>query len=122
MQFKPLALDLDGTIDEAPLFFRWLSENWPGKVFILTYRSDRTKAIQDLAKFKIHYDELVLVSSFGQKAEIIEREGIVVYFDDQDEMTKNVRDSTTVFKILNGGNFDFETRKWLYSDETGRRL
>jgi len=122
VQFKPLALDLDGTIDEAPLFFRWLSENWPGKVFILTYRSDRTKAIQDLAKFKIHYDELVLVSSFGQKAEIIEREGIVVYFDDQDEMTKNVRDSTTVFKILNGGNFDFETRKWLYSDETGRRL
>ena len=31
-----IALDLDGTIDEAPEFFRVLSECWPGKVYVIT--------------------------------------------------------------------------------------
>lgn len=117
-----IGLDLDGTIDEATPFFQWLSHNWPGKVYILTYRSDRAKTIRDLEKFGVRYDELVLVKSFAEKAVIIKREGIEIYFDDQDEMTIDIPECVKVFKIRNGGNFDFEVRKWLYSDETGRKL
>lgn len=120
--FPSLGLDLDGTIDEAPLFFRWLAANWPGKVYIITYRADRAKAEADVAKHKIEYDELILVRSFSEKAEVIEREGIVYYFDDQDEMTANIPEERTVFKIRNGGNFCYESKKWLYSDQTGRQV
>ncbi len=119
-KFPSIGLDLDGTIDESLTFFKWLAQHWPGKVYVLTYRSNRSKAEDDLAGFGIRYDNLVLVSSFKQKAEVIIREGIQIYFDDQDEMMSDIPESVTVFKIRNGGNFDFQERKWLYSDQTGR--
>lgn len=117
-----IALDLDGTIDECQPFFQWLSHSWRGKVYILTYRSDRDKTVKDLARFGVRYDKLVPVSSFAEKAVIIAREGISIYFDDQDEMTKDIPESVTVFKIRNGGNFAYESKQWLYSAETGREL
>lgn len=40
-----IALDLDGTIDEAPVFFQFLSKCWPGTVYVITYRSDQAKRI-----------------------------------------------------------------------------
>ena len=118
----PIGIDLDGTIDESLPFFQWLSHTWPGGVLILTYRTDREKAVSDLVKLGIRYDTLVLVSSFAEKAVVIAREGIRIYFDDQDEMTADIPEDVTVFKIRNGGNFDFDVKKWLYSDQTGRRL
>ncbi len=65
--FAPIGIDLDGTIDEAPQFFEWLSKTWPGRVLILSYRSDRAKAIRDLDRFAIHYDELVLLLHFQRR-------------------------------------------------------
>ena len=121
--FPPaLGLDLDGTIDEAPEFFRTLSKVWPGEVFVITYRNDRAKAEQDVAKFGIQCDEVILVSSFDGKAEVIANRGISIYFDDQDEMLLNIPENVTVLKIRNGGNYDYEERKWLYSEETGRMI
>jgi hypothetical protein len=32
--------------------------------------------------------------------------------DDQDECIQDVGEQTTVFKVRNGGNFDFDERKW----------
>ncbi len=72
-----LGLDLDGCVDEAPIFFRLLSSCWPGKVVVITFRDDRAKAEADLARFGIRYDELVLVDSFDAKAEVIIRLGIL---------------------------------------------
>lgn len=119
-QAPAIALDLDGTIDEAPEFFRLLSESWPGKVYVITYRSDQAKAERDVAKFGIRCDEVILVSRFDEKADVIAERGISVYFDDQDEMLMHIPKGVTVLKIRNGGNFDFESRKWLFSDVTGR--
>ncbi len=117
-----LGLDLDGTIDEAPFFFQFLAERWPGKVFIITYRKDRMKAETDVKKFNVRYDELILVDSFAAKAKIVVQRGIEYYFDDQDEMTSGIPESVKVFKIRNGGNFNFALRKWMYSDQTGIRI
>jgi hypothetical protein len=89
-------------------------------VFVITYRKDRAKAEADVQKFNVRYDELILVDSFGAKAKIIAERGISFYFDDQDEMTEAIPDQVKVFKVRNGGNFDFEDRKWLYSDRTGK--
>lgn len=115
-----IGLDLDGTIDENVWFFSFLTQSWPGDVYIITYRDDRAKAVADLAKFGIRYKELVLVNSFKEKADVISRLGIDVYFDDQDECLADIGEKTSVLKMRNGGNFDAEQRKWLYSAATGR--
>ena len=39
-----IGLDLDGTIDENVWFFSFLTNKWPGDVYIITYRDDRAKA------------------------------------------------------------------------------
>ena len=73
----------------------------------------------DLGKFGIRYKELVLVNSFAEKAEVIARLGIDVYFDDQDEILQHIGANVTVLKMRNGGNYDAEQRKWLYMQPPG---
>lgn len=43
-----LGIDIDGCVDECPIFFRILTKCWPGKVFVVTYRADEAKARADL--------------------------------------------------------------------------
>lgn len=117
-----LGLDLDGCIEEAPEFFRTLTQVWTGKVFVITYRTDQAKAELDVAKFGIRCDGVILVGSFAEKAKVIVEKGISVYFDDQDEILLHVPEGVTVLKIRNGGNYDYEARKWLYSGETGMMI
>ena len=115
-----LGIDIDGCVDEAPLFFQLLTKHWPGKVFVISYRSDRAKAEADLAKYRIHYHELILVSSMQAKAEVIRLNGILVFFDDQPEVLKGISPSTQVMLVRNGGNFDFDDCRWMFSEETGK--
>ena len=120
-QPKPtLGIDLDGCVDEAPGFFHILSTVWPGDVLVITFRSDRERAIADLEKHRIRYTDVVLVNSFDQKAEIIAERQISYYIDDQPEMLKNISAKTAVMLFRNEGNFDFEDRKWMFSDKTGK--
>ncbi len=117
-----IGIDLDGCIDEAPEWFRVLSRIWPGRVYVITFRSDAEKARRDVERFGVHCDEVILVSRFDAKAEVIVEKGISVYFDDQDEMLLHIPENVTVLKIRNGGNYDFEDRKWLFSETTGRTI
>ena len=81
-----------------------------------------TKARADVDRHRIRYDELILVDSFAAKASVIKDRNIKVYFDDQDEILLHVPEGVTIFKIRNGGNYDFDEKKWLYSRATGRRI
>lgn len=117
-----LGIDFDGCVDECPLFFKLLTACWPGKVVVITWRTDRTKAESDLANFGIKYDELVLVASFEAKAAVIAERGILVFFDDQPEVLKHIPATVNVLLVRNGGNFDFEGKLWLFSEATGRNL
>ncbi|QDU39619.1 hypothetical protein Mal4_39650 [Maioricimonas rarisocia] len=117
-----IGIDLDGCIDEAPEWFRTLSYVWPGNVYVITYRRDGEKARRDVAHFGVRCDEVILVDRFDAKATVIADRNISVYFDDQDEMLLHVPEGVTVLKIRNGGNFDFDERKWLFSDVTGRQI
>lgn len=117
-----LGLDLDGVLDECPIFFCTLCYLWPGKIFIITYRDDRDKAVADLKKLGIRYDELILVNSFEEKAEVIVKKGILTYFDDQPEILKHVPETVNVMLVRNGGNFDFDDQKWMFSHNTAKLL
>lgn len=46
---------------------------------------------------------------------------ISFYFDDQDEVLRHIRKPVAAFKVRNGGNFDFDEKKWLHSEGTGRK-
>jgi hypothetical protein len=120
MPAPSLGIDLDGCVDEAPIFFQILTSRWPGKVFVITYRDDQEKAARLLADHHIRWDEIVLVHSFDEKARVIAEKGILVYFDDQPEMLKDIPSTVSVMLVRNGGNYDFESKKWLFSKHTGR--
>lgn len=115
-----LGIDLDGCVDESPTFFNILSHVWPGDVIVVTFRSDRDKAVADLEKHGIRFTDVVLVSSFDQKAEVIAERGISFYIDDQPEMLKSVSPNVGVLLFRNEGNFDFEDKKWMLSEQTGK--
>jgi uncharacterized HAD superfamily protein len=117
-----IGIDLDGTIDEAPEFFRILTNLWPGRIYIITYRDDYARAVADVRRHGVKYDQIVLVDSFREKAARIAELGISVYFDDMDEMLMHIPEGVAVMKIRNGGNFDYTLGKWLYSKQTGREL
>jgi uncharacterized HAD superfamily protein len=119
--YPTLGIDLDGTITDSRLFFHVLSHKWPGRVIVVTYRDDMEATVEDLAKLYIRYDEVVLASDVDKSA-IIKEYGIDVYIDDQDEMLQNIPEEVTVLKMRNGGNFDYDDKKWLYSDKTGKEL
>jgi uncharacterized HAD superfamily protein len=117
-----LGIDIDGTITDAVMFFRILTQVWPGKIYIITMRSDREKTLADLKFYDIRFDDVILVNTFPEKSKVIAEMGVTVFFDDQDEILNHVAENVTVFKIRNGGNYDFDLNKWLYSKHTGRQL
>ena len=117
-----IGLDLDGCIDEAPHFFTPLSQIWPGDVYVITFRRDYDKAKAYIDSFDIRYSEIILVNKFEDKASVIADKGIRIYFDDQDEILMHIPETVTVMKIRNGGNYDADSRHWLYSHITGRQV
>ena len=117
---QTIGLDLDGTIDENPEFFRMLSHLWPGNIIIVTCRSDKEKAKRDVDKFDIFYNAIVTVNRLEDKAKVIKEYGIDIYIDDQDECLIDIPMDVTVLKIRNGGNF--VDKKWIYSNRTGKEI
>jgi hypothetical protein len=117
----PPALGIDGTVDEAPEFFAELSRSWKGMVYLITYRDDELKALEDAEKHGVRVDAVILVKSFEEKSRKIKELGITCFFDDMDEVLQHIAPECKVFKIRNEGNFDFESKRWLYSKSTGEQ-
>ena len=115
-----LGLDLDGTIDETPEFFSMLSRVWPGHVVIIACRLDERKARADADAFGVFYDELVTVERLEDKAAVIEKLGVDVYVDDQDECLRDIPLGVTVLKIRNERNFTSGT--WGYSSGRSQNI
>jgi hypothetical protein len=120
--FMRIGLDLDGTIDENPVFFAFLAAALRGAghfVAIVTYRdpTSRERTESALAGFGVFYDELHFARALDDKGRLCRELDLDVYFDDQDECIQGVPERTLVFKVRNGGNFDFADRHWL---STGR--
>ena len=120
-----IGIDLDNTINENSTtisFFSFITNAMKGKweIFIITNRDNSEKSkqetIKELNEHNIYYDELVITSD---KHNYIIKNNINVYIDDTDENCLKLPESVVVFKIREGGNFDFEEHKWIYGDKTG---
>jgi hypothetical protein len=122
-----VGLDMDGLLDERPAFFALLTAALRAGghfVAVLTYRDPDSKlrTERQLAGWGITFDELWFAGSLQDKGRLCRELAIDVYFDDQDECIQDVGEETTVFKIRNGGNFDFQQRKWLSTAKLTRLL
>jgi hypothetical protein len=120
-----IGLDIDGLLDERPDFFSFLSAALRAGghfVTVLTYRdpASRSRTEDQLAAWGIAYDELHFARSLADKGRLCRELTLDVYFDDQDECLACVDERTTVFKVRNGGNFDFDARKWLSTNALTR--
>jgi uncharacterized HAD superfamily protein len=113
-----IALDIDGTISDHPAFFAFLSAALRAaghQILILTYRDpEKTDATRkQLSDWGILFDELVIAESLTAKGSLCVAYGVDIFFDDQDECIVNVPEHILVFKIRNGGNFNFMSQRWL---------
>jgi uncharacterized HAD superfamily protein len=115
-----LGLDLDGVITEFPDVFRQLTHCWPGRVVVITFRNDSEKASRDVIASGIRFDEIVLVSSFAEKVQVVRDRNIALYLDDQPEMLRGMPVGTATGLIRNAGNYDFSEGRWIMSDLTCR--
>src|SRR4051812_31034434 len=105
-----VGLDPDGLLDERPDFFAFLTAALRSAghfVAVLTYRdpASRPKTEAQLSGWGVAYDELHFARSLSDKGRLA-----------------GVGEGTTVFKIRNGGNFDFARRKWLSTAKLTRLL
>jgi uncharacterized HAD superfamily protein len=114
-----LGIDVDGCIDESPAFFSVLTNNWTGKVFVISLRSNIEELEVFLNKQKIKYDNIFLVKKLEEKAKVIIENGISVFIDDQPEVLKHIPDTVSVMLFRNGGNFHYGEKKWMMSNQTG---
>jgi uncharacterized HAD superfamily protein len=122
-----IALDIDGTISEHPEFFALLSAAFRRaghRVIVLTYRDPARVAAtrEQLARWGVEFDELVIAGSLGGKGELCAAHGVDLFFDDQDECIVGVPESVLVCKLRNGGNFDFATRRWVSTAKLTRLI
>lgn len=122
-----IGLDLDGLLDERPDFFAFLTaalRTGGHFVAVLTYRdpASREKTEGQLRGWGIAFDEVHFARSLSDKGRLCRELNVDVYFDDQDECVVGIDEKTTVFKIRNGGNFDFGGQKWLSTAKLTRML
>ena len=122
-----VGLDIDGLLDERPEFFALLSAALHAGghfVTVLTYRDPdrREQTEKQLGAWGVAFDELHFARSLSDKGRLCRELQLDVYFDDQDECVVSVDESTTVFKVRNGGNFDFDERKWVSTARLTRLL
>lgn len=122
-----IGLDLDGLLDEQPAFFAFLTAVLRAGghfVTVLTYRDPegRARTEAQLAGWGVVHDELHFARSLDDKGRLCRELGLDIYFDDQDKCIRDVGERTTVFKVRNGGNFDFDQRKWLSTARLTRLL
>ena len=118
-----IAIDIDGCISEYPAFFRTLSHAMCGSctVVVLTSRdpAGRVETERDLERWGVRYHDLVFALD---KVKYIREEGVAVLFEDYDENFLEVPQSVCVCKVREPENFNFETRRWVYTDRTGERI
>ncbi len=119
-----ISIDLDATISAYPEFFRNFTEAMSSEGHEIIVITDRMQGTEDIVKkeleqYGITYDKLVITE---KKADFILKNNVEVLFDDTDNYFLQLPEEVAVFKVREHYNFDFKSKKWLYTDESGRKV
>ena len=121
-----IAIDLDDTItatSKSSSFFSLITNLLKGKarIYIITNRDPSTASEIEiiLEGLNIYFDCLIMTA---EKKKWILTEKIDIFFEDTDEYFLDLPKEVIVFKIREDGNFDFSDKKWIYGEETGKKI
>jgi len=121
-----IGIDIDNTInidDNSASFFSLLTHSFKDKaeIHVITRRnlSGRDETIRELDYYNIYYDFLEMTE---HKARYILAKGISIFFEDTDEYFQDLGKNVLVLKPRESGNYDFNTRRWLYDGKTGKEI
>jgi len=114
-----IAIDIDGTITEAPEFFAFLTSLSDLRITIVSFRDDEPEARRLLTELGIRFDQLVLINdpvhgNLGAvaweqwKADAVAKLGVQIFFEDMPEVIKLVQPPTKTFMVC-----DQMMRDWL---------
>jgi len=123
-----IAIDIDNTITatkQSKRFFRALTNEMidKAKIILISNRNPDAASVRktasEMKKLGIVYHDIVHTAN---KAEVIEFQRVNVFFEDTDEYFLDVPKNVLVLKPRENGNFDFNAKKWIYGDKTGRKV
>jgi uncharacterized HAD superfamily protein len=118
-----IALDIDGVITEYPEVFHQLSHALikSNEIYVITNRDpDSVEEIKtELAAYGIRWDHLIITA---KKAEAIMKFGVQMVYEDTDEYFLELPPSVCVCKVREPGNFNYQTKKWIYGKKTGENI
>jgi len=119
-----IAIDLDATITMYPKVFSAFCRAFRTTghvVYVVTDRGPGTESevMGMLDELEIDYD---FVKITNDKASYVTEQGIDVLFDDTDRYFADLPASVAVLKVRGHYNFDYADRKWLYTEESGRKI
>ena len=113
--------DIDGCISEYPAFFRTLSHALCGscQIVVLTNRdpAGRAETEKDLDRWGIRKFSSTSSNSTATPCSTMYLALSVV----NTTTCLDLPESVCVCKVREPENFNFETKRWLYSDRTGER-
>jgi len=115
-----IALDIDGTITRYPEFFSKLSHIWDDDVYVISFRYSMDSCVEDCKKYNIKYKEIFLAKNEDSKAEICDRLGIEVLFDDDPDFLVHCKKNMLALMVRNEDNFDYKEKQYLFTKYTGR--
>ena len=119
-----IAIDLDATITAYPNVFSSFSKAFKAaghEIYIITDRIAGTEAVvsEMLDELGIEYDFIKITKD---KISYILEQGIEALYDETDEYFIGLAEDVAVFKVRGHYNFDFNDKKWIYSDKTGKKI
>ena len=118
-----LAIDIDGTINACQQSIEWfklltsllIPEH---KIYIITSRLPGSEAeiADELFDLGVSYSQIVITDD---KADYIRKEGITIFFENEDRFFLELGEEVVVFKIREDGNFCFtKEHKWIGDKRT----
>lgn len=119
-----IGIDFDATITAYPEVFSQFTKAYKNaghEIHIITDRvlGTENEVMKMLKELDIEYDIIMITKD---KIAYILNHGIEVLYDDTDEYFIELPKTVAVFKVREHYNFDFDHKKWLYSDKTGRKI
>ena len=92
-----LGLDLE-VIAREPRFFKILTNQWPGRVYVVVYHDDKEVVARYLDKVGVRVDYILSIHSHEELLKVIDENGIAYYYQCDDTIIE-LPQSLKIFRM-----------------------